>query len=91
MTQSDLLTDIKLRTFSCSLNFMSSALNKFENIDKFQFSDEEENLLSSSQYFNEINEHHLDEISEMFTLYSTTISSRLKLTFKIIYFTFILI
>jgi len=70
---------------------MSSALNKFKNIDKFQFNDEEENLSSSSQYFNKINEHHLDEISEMLTLYSTTILSRLKLTFKIIYFTFILI
>jgi len=70
---------------------MSFALNKFENIDKFQFNDEEENLSSSSQYFNEINEHHFNKISEMLTFYNTTISSRLKLTFKIIYFTFILI
>jgi len=91
MTQSDLLTDIEFRTLSCSLNFMSSALNEFENIDKFQFNNEKENLSSSSQYFDKINEHYFNEISEMFTLYSITISSRLKLTFKIIYFTFILI
>ncbi len=45
------------------------------------------------QNSDEIDEHHLDEISETSTLtpYSTTISSRLKLTFKIIYLTFILI
>ncbi len=43
------------------------------------------------QNSDEIDEHHLDEISETLTLYSTTISSRLKLTFKIIYLTFILI
>ncbi len=49
--------------------------------------------MNSSQNSDEIDEHHLDEISETFTftLYSTTISSRLKLTFKIIYLTFILI
>jgi len=70
---------------------MLSALNEFENIDKFQFNDEEENLSSSFQYFNKINEHHFDEISKMLTLYSITISSCFKLTFKIIYFTFILI
>ncbi len=35
MIQSDLLIDIELRTFSCSLNFMLFALNEFENIDKF--------------------------------------------------------
>jgi len=82
MTWSDLLTDIKLRTLKHNSDFILFTLNKFKNIDKFQFNNEEENLLSSSYYFN--------EISEMFILYNITISSRFKLTFKIIYFTFII-